>query len=374
MIRLAQPWIEAEDCDAVSAVLRTGNLVQGTRVSEFEQSITGICGSSHAIAASSGTAALHLALLALGIGSGDTVFVPAYSFPATANVVLLCGAQVRFVDIDPDTFCMDPEALRTVMSYTSTACAPTGRTVIMPVHAFGQCAPMEDICRIAVDTGAAIVEDAACALGSTRNGVPAGTWGVMGCFSFHPRKILTTGEGGAVVTNDPRLAESIDLLRNHGMRRSEQRMQSVRPGFNYRMSDVEAALGLVQAHRFETMLEERREQASYYDRRLMDGPVRGPVVTSGNTHTYQSYVVVLPESLAPRRDRLFVFARELGVELGLGTYHIPGEKAYQGLGSLCPVSEAVAKSSVSLPLHHGLDLKDQDKVVDCLLAFAHERS
>src|SRR3972149_6872416 len=203
MIRLTIPSIEEDDLKATREVLESGFLVQGAQVAEFERSIASYVGVKHVVAVSNCTAALHLALLALDVRPGDLVLVTTYSWVATANVIELCGAQPVFVDIQPDTFNMDPERLAESLGRLM-ATAETARRVkaILPVHTFGQMADMTAITKIAEQYGVPVIEDAACSLGAKWEERQAGSWGVMGCFSFHPRKAITTGEGGALTTND----------------------------------------------------------------------------------------------------------------------------------------------------------------------------
>jgi dTDP-4-amino-4,6-dideoxygalactose transaminase len=247
VIRLSTPVVEDDDLDAVRQVLETGYLVQGRNVEEFEAAVASVVGTQHAVAVSSGTAALHVALLALGVGPGDRVATTAYSWIATANVIELCGAEPVFVDIDKATFNMDPAELARVGDVKA----------VLPVHAFGLMADMEAI----GSYGLPVVEDAACALGATWAGRPAGSWGRAGCFSFHPRKAVTTGEGGMVVTDDGSVAAVARELRNHGQADG----QFVRPGFNYRMTDFQGALGVTQMAKLERVVTARRAAAARSD-------------------------------------------------------------------------------------------------------------
>jgi perosamine synthetase len=368
MIRLARPWITDEDLSAVCAVLESGALVQGDRVEGFERDIARYIGVSHAVAVSSGTAALHLALLAMGIGSGEVVFVPGYSFPATANAVVLAGARPWFVDVDAETFCMDPAALRSEIR--AAKAGGLHLRAVMPVHAFGHCAPMVEIQGLAREHGLLIIEDAACALGASLDGRRAGTWGEAACFSFHPRKTLTTGEGGMLVTQDAELAARTRLLRNHGMERRGRDVTFPVVGFNYRMTEIAAALGSSQLNRYATMLRQRVEAAAYYDARLAGVPARTPVVAAAADHVYQTYVVVLSDRLCGVRNELLDYASSMGVELGIGTYHLPGLDAYEGADTTtAPTSRRLSVSSVALPLYFGILREEQDRVVDCIASF-----
>jgi dTDP-4-amino-4,6-dideoxygalactose transaminase len=231
MIRLTIPSIEEDDLQVTRETLSSGFLVQGARVAEFEKSIASYVGVKHVIAVSNCTAALHLALLGLNTSAGDLVLVTTYSWVATANVIELCGAQPVFVDIQPNTFNMDPECLESALKRLKST-AETWRRVkaILPVHTFGQMANMTAIMSVADRYGIPVIEDAACALGAKWEEHQAGTWGVMGCFSFHPRKAITTGEGGAVATNDDQLARKLRALRNHGLDPDATTLNSLCPG------------------------------------------------------------------------------------------------------------------------------------------------
>ena len=242
----------------------------GPKVAELEEALAGAVGTAHAAVVSSGTAALHLALLALEIGPGDEVIVPAYTFPATANVVELCGARAVLADVDPDTFNLDPAAV---------AAAVTPRTrAVMAVHLFGRPAEWEAL-QTAVPQEVALVEDAAGALGARYRDVPCGALGVAACLSFHPRKIVTTGEGGAVTTDDAALDSAVRRLRHHGW----QTLGDMRaPGFNYRLPDLLCAIGIPQVARLEDLLRARELVAEWYTERLGDlVPRRGPPKGTG---------------------------------------------------------------------------------------------
>ncbi len=254
MIRLTIPSIEEDDLQAVCEVLRSGYLVQGEKVKGFEETVAGFVGTKYAVAVSSGTAALHLALMALLTRPKDLVVVTAYSFVATANVIELCGAQPVFVDTQPDTFNMDPNCLEKTLNRLMANTETAQRVkAILPVHSFGQMADMPAILDVARRYGLPVIEDAACALGAKLYGREAGTWGVMGCFSFHPRKAITTGEGGIITTNDETLARSLRALRNHGQDPDAKAPDFTFFGFNYRMTEFQAALGISQMGKVDRM-------------------------------------------------------------------------------------------------------------------------
>ncbi|MCP4215992.1 MAG: DegT/DnrJ/EryC1/StrS family aminotransferase, partial [bacterium] len=238
MIKLAKPYIPEEAIKNVVDVLRSGNLVQGKYAKEFEISLCDYLDVPHAVVVSSGTAALHLALIALGIKESDEVIVPAFTFPATANVVELVGAKPVFVDINLSDFCIDTSNIEAKITAKTKA--------IMPVHEFGQAAKMDDIIALVKKYNLKLVEDAACALGTEFDNQKVGTFGELGCFSFHPRKAITTGEGGVIVTRSAELAEKLRVLRNHGISAKNGTIDFIAAGLNYRMTDFQAALGLGQ--------------------------------------------------------------------------------------------------------------------------------
>lgn len=359
MIKVASPEIGDEELRAVEEVLRSGQLVQSTRVRAFEAEVESRLGVKHAVAVSSGTAALHLALLALGIGPGDEVLVPDFTFPASANVVELVGATPVLVDIRLDTYNVDVERLR-------AAVTPRTRAV-MPVHLFGLPAPMEPILELARERSLVVVEDAACALGAEYRGRPCGTLSEAGCFSFHPRKVITTGEGGMVVSDDGALAERIVSLRNHGQVSSEGRTRFERAGLNYRMTEMQGALGLVQMTRLPSILVRRTALAEQYGVALRGlERVALPVAPDGLRPVWQAYVVLLADSV----DRAAVQARlrEQGIETTLGTYAVSAQPHYAGPGRPLPNSLRAQEQALALPLHPGLTEADVETVARALRA------
>lgn len=364
MIRLARPEIDDADISAVVEVLRGGQLVQGEQVRRFEDMIAVRLRATNIAAVSNGTAALHLALLALRVGPGDRVAVPTFSWPATANAVLLCGATPLFVDIEGSTLGMDPMRLADLL-------ARDGRVkVILPVHAFGRMAQIDELSRVALAYDIPIVEDAACALGAELSGRPAGTWGVLGTFSFHPRKAATTGEGGAIACQRSADLHTIRALRNHGLDPDALRPDFITAGFNYRLTEFQAALGQSQLARYDSLLAARRALARRYDTLLTGLPLATPDAGASGAHVYQSYVVLLEPAVASHRDSLIQRLRERGVETTIGTYHMPllshlrkvtGHKPGDH-----PVGESIARRALALPLHPGLSVDDQIFVVDAL--------
>jgi perosamine synthetase len=367
MIRLTIPSIEEDDLDAVRGVLMTGNLVQGVHVAAFERAVAEYVGTREAVAVSNCTAALHLALLACHVGPGDLVLTTAYSFPATGNAVELCGARPIFVDIEPETFNIDPNRLEPVLE-SLMADKQTAKNVkaILPVHAFGQMADMRSIAALAAKYGLPVIEDAACALGATLDGRQAGSWGDLGCFSFHPRKAITTGEGGMVVTNDESLALRLRALRNHGMDPKAATPVFIAAGFNYRMTDFQGALGVTQMSKLDRIIAARRCLASVYGGLFDNTPLRAPVVSVGSRPVYQSYVVLLPTSAAARRESLIRDLKTSGIETTIGTWEMPMtaffQDRYGSRPSDYPVSDEVFARAMTLPLHEHLSSEEQHQV------------
>ena len=345
-VRLAFPDLGEEELAEVAAVLDTGQLTMGPKVREFEELLAAAAGTAHAAAVSSGTAALHVAVLALGIGEGDEVLVPAYTFPATANVVALVGATPVLVDVDPMTMNIDPEdAARRV----------TGRTkAVLAVHLFGRPARLEEL------PGVPVLEDAAGALGATRGGRPCGSLGLVACFSFHPRKIVTTGEGGAVTTDDELLDERVRSLRHHGWSPSSGYEDMPAPAFNYRISDVLCALGIPQLRRLDELLAARERIAAGYAERLAHLDVVLPAADLGDRHGLQAYVVQVD-----RRDEVMESLRAQGIGCQIGTYALHRLGAYRGQGSF-PGADAAYERALALPLHGRLTDGELDRVAEAL--------
>lgn len=363
MIRLTVPTIEDDDVRAVEDALRSGYLVQGERVAAFEAAVAAAIGVGHAVAVSSGTAALHLALLATGVGPGDRVVTTAYSWPATANVIELCGATPVFVDVDPTTSNMAPASLEAALRGE----APRA---VLPVHPFGSMAGFDNVARVAATASVPVIEDAACALGASLGGARAGTCGRAACFSFHPRKAVTTGEGGVVTTDDDQVAEWVRGLRDHGQARSDGATRFVRPGFNYRLSELHAALGITQMAKLDRVVDARRAAAARY-LALLDGtPIEPQASPPGSQPVYQSYVVLLPEGV--NRDAVIADMRRRGVETTIGTWHIPLTDYYRERYGYepgdFPGADLLARRALTLPLFPGITETEQEHVIAALTA------
>jgi dTDP-4-amino-4,6-dideoxygalactose transaminase len=307
-----------------------------------------------------------MSLVALGVGPGDEVLVSDFTFPATANVVLQQGARPVLVDVQRGTFTLDPGSLERLVTHRTRA--------VIPVHAFGLSADMDVVTRVARNHRLAVIEDAACALGAQHRGAMCGTLGDVGCFSFHPRKSVTTGEGGAVVTNRADVAQRLMTLRNHGGVRRGFYYEFEEAGFNYRMSDLQAAVGVAQMRRLDSLITRKRALASQLSQLLRD--VEGvvpPVEPAGCFHTYQSYVVTLDEAVD--RDRVIAAMRRRHIETTLGTYALHAQPYFRQLGYSpgdLPGSYDSFRHSLTLPLYAQMAPRDLERVVENLVESLRE--
>jgi perosamine synthetase len=368
-----------EEMRAVQKPLETGWVVQGPYVAEFEQSFSAYTKARFSVAASSCTTALHMAVAVLGLKPGDEVIVPAFTWVATANAVEYMGAKPVFCDIDLATFNIDPLRIEELI---------TPRTVgIIPVHLFGLCADMQPILELARGRGLWVIEDAACALGGWYQGRHAGTFGEMGCFSFHPRKSITTGEGGMVTTEREDFDRLSRSLRDHGASRSDLARHTDKAsfllseynhlGYNYRMTDIQGALGCAQMTRVEWILSERRRRARLYDEMLSDVSwLNTPVVPEGYIHGYQAYVCLFRpeepefeniERLNERRNRVMSELETAGISTRQGTHAAALQGFYRekyGLGpEQFPNAYAAERLSLTLPLFPQMTDDEQEFVV-----------
>lgn len=372
IIPISLPVTGEEEWHATREPLINGWLTSGPKVREFEQLFAERHQVKHALAVTSATTALHLALVALEIGPGDDVIVPAFTWVSTANVVLYCGANVVFADVDPVTFNIDPDDLKKRITSKTKA--------IIPVHLFGLCANIDAIKAIAGDIP--LVEDGACAAGAAYKGTPAGALGTIGCFSFHPRKSVTTGEGGMITTNDDRLADVMSMLRNHGASISEeQRHHGPRPyilpdfnmlGYNYRMTDLQGAVGVVQIKKLDTFIDEREKWAAWYSEQLKDiSWLRTPQFGAEYKHGWQSFVTFVDESKAPcSRNEIMEKLQEQGISTRPGTHAVHMLNYYADKYGIQPSDYPGAQSandySMSIPLHNRMVAEDYNYVVGVL--------
>ncbi|MEM2082802.1 MAG: DegT/DnrJ/EryC1/StrS family aminotransferase [Candidatus Bathyarchaeia archaeon] len=349
-IRINQPCIGKEELRAVEEVLSSGVLTDkngmGPRVMEFERAFSKFIGVKHAIAVSSGTAALHAALLAVGVKAGDEVIVPSFTFSATAEAAVLCGAKPVFADIDPNSLTINADTVSRVLSNRTKA--------IMPVHLYGQPVDMAPILEIARERGIAVIEDAAQAHGASLGGKMVGGIGDMGCFSFYGAKNMTTGEGGIITTNDDDYAEALRAIRTHGESRP---YWTVRLGHNYRMTEIAAAIGLVQLQKLPDMLERRRENAARLGEALsMVGKLSAPKGPDNGSNSWYVYTVRFVGANAGRRNKLVEKLRSKNIDAQV-YYETPVhlmpfymERFDLGMGAL-PETEKASRQVLSLPVH-----------------------
>jgi len=364
-IPITRPWLGAAEARSLAGALEDRWVGQGPRVEQFERRLAARVGASHAVAVSSGTTALHLALLVTEVGPGDEVIVPALSFIATANSVRMVGARPVFADVDPATLNIDP---------ADAAHRITPRTrALIAVHQLGLPADLAQLGDLGKKHGLTLIEDAACALGSTWRGAPIGRpEGTIACFSFHPRKIITTGEGGALTLSDDAMAGQLRRLRNHGgdAGAAPGTIQYAQLGYNYRMSDLHAAVGLAQLDRLDEILNRRKRIAQQYDTRLSGHPLLStPPVLPDATHNYQSYHVVVSEDASTTTADLVarLATQSISAQGGLTAIHREPAYADETTPSL-PHAEALHRQGLFLPIYPELDDEDVTRVCDTLLA------
>jgi len=386
-IPIAKTYLNEDEINSVLEPLKSGWLVQGPKVKEFENEWSKFTGAKHSIAVTSCTSALHLSLIALGFKPGDEAIVPAFTWISTANVVQQLQGKVIFADIELNSFNIDPKKLESYITSKTKA--------ILPVHLFGLSAEMGRIEEIAGKYNLKIIEDAACGFGATFNERHVGTFGDTGCFSFHPRKAITTGEGGMVTTNDPILADKIRCLRDHGSSISDlQRHQGPKPylladhieaGYNQRMTDIQGALGLAQMNRASSIIKERRKLASIYNESLKEIDwLRTPKVKEGYSHGFQSYACLFKseevekaisnndyktlEVINSERNKWMEFLQSKGISTRPSTHAVHMLSYYRKTYNINPEdypnSFAANHCSISLPLFNGMTKEEQEYVID----------
>jgi len=353
MISIAKPLIGEEEKKAVMKVLDSGMIASGPKTKEFEEEFAKYVGTKYALAATSGTAALHLGLLSLGIKENDEVIIPSFSFIASVNSILFCNATPKFCDVDEKTFNIDVEKIENLITKKTKA--------IMPVHLYGLSANMKEIQKIADDHDILDIGDAAQAHGTALNGKMAGSFGNLECFSFYPTKNMTTGEGGMITTNDNKLFEIANSIRDHGRKKTKWGYEHGRIGYNYRMTDISAAIGLEQLKKLPSFLKKRRENAKFYDKNLEN--VETPYILDDAEHAYHQYTIK-----CKNRDKLLEELKKN--EIGFGIYYPKPLHKYPHLKKFghndLKVSERLVNEVVSLPVHPALTKEELEKVVDVI--------
>ena len=355
-IPVARPALGQEEISAVTEVLKSGMIASGDRVAEFERKFADFCGSNHAVAINNGTAALHAALLAAGIGPGDEVIVPAFTFVATASAVAMCGAKPVFADVDEMTFNISP-------GQVTEKITPRTKAVI-GVHLFGQPCDIEALQEICESKDLKFIEDAAQAHGALYKNAKVGSFGDLACFSFYATKNMITGEGGMVTTSNKAFNERLRLLINHGQ--SEKYLHTIL-GYNYRLTDIGAAIGLVQLKKLEKFNLRRRKNAEYYNANLSVKGLTLPFVGPARNHVYHQYVIRLTEEFPMNRTTFMDYLKAKGIGSAV---HYPIPLHRQPLFGLendpdpCPVSTSLAGSVLSLPVHPLLDQKEITYICD----------
>jgi perosamine synthetase len=357
-IDISTPVLAREEVEAVECVLRSGRLAQGPKVEEFEALFASYLGMKYAIATNSGTAALHIAFLASDIGHDDEVITTPFSFIATANAILLCGAKPVFVDIDKDTFCIDPSLIRAKVTSKTKA--------VLPVHLYGQPCDMKEIVKICRENNLILIEDACQAHGAEYHGKKVGSFGI-GCFSFYPTKNMTTGEGGMIVTEDNNIAERARMIKNHGQK--EKYAHEVL-GYNYRMTDVAAAIGMCQLKKLDEFNRQRIEHARFLTEKL--GKIRGlipPFVAPDIKHVFHQFTIKVTGDFGMSRDELKQRLKNKGIMTEV-YYPLPIHKQplYKKLGynDNLPNAEKACEEVLSLPVHPLLTEEELDYIVETI--------
>lgn len=365
-IEVAKPYLDDQEQKAVAEVIASGWVSQGPKVREFEAVFAEYVGAKYAVATTSCTTSLHAALSVSGVGPGDEVVVPSLSFIATANSVVHCGASPVFVDIDPETCNIDVKKIKAAITKKTKA--------IMPVHQMGLPANLDAIREIANTFNLNIIEDAACAIGSDYKGKKIGGHGNMACFSFHPRKVITTGEGGMITTDNPELAEKLRRLRHHGMsvsdleRHKAQRVvieSYLEVGYNYRMTDMQAAMGMVQMRKLPEILKKRRDIAGRYNEAFSKiACLRVPRVPEYAVHNYQSYWLEILDNSPVNRNELMQKLLEKGVSSRRGIMAIHKEHCYRMYNVTLPETERITSNTIILPLYPSMTDEEVQYVID----------
>lgn len=362
-IPIARPYLTEAEADAAREAVLSGWVTQGPGTEAFEKAFASYVGSAHAVAVSSGTAALHLSLLALGIGQGDEVICPSLSFIATANAIWMTGATPVFAEVRADLN-LDPEDARKKI---------TGRTkAILLVHQLGLPADIEAFTKLSKEYGLGLVEDAACAAGSEYRGKKIGSHSSLVCFSFHPRKVITTGDGGMITTSDPAMAERLKRLRQHGMSVNDRERHEAstlifehytEPAFNYRLTDIQASIGIRQLEKLDWLVSERRKTASFYREALGTiACISLPEETEDAKSNYQSFSIYLKPGAPVTRNELMAKLLEKGISTRRGVMTAHREPAYANYHISLPVSEDLSDNSILIPMYAPMTVAETEYV------------
>lgn len=371
-VPLMRPWLGEEEIEAVAEVMRSGWISQGPKVIEFEELVADFVGAKFGVATNACTSSMHLALRTSGIKQGDDVIVPSFTCMATANAIHQTGANPVFAEIDPNTYNITAETLEAAITDNTRG--------VMAVHQIGLSIDMDPLMVVADKHGIVVIEDAATAFGATYNGQHLGGLGRPTCFSFHPRKMVTTAEGGMITTNDEGMAQEAKSLRATGASISDLERHKAKGtlvqeyhdfGYNYRMTDIQAAIGIVQMSRAKDIIDARAEQAAYYDNAFAGLPeITPPHVPSNMKHAYSSYMIRLAADGPVDRDTVLRRMAERGISCRTGIQPLHWEPFYKSqLGDVSfPITEAAAKTTMFLPIFPGMTRNEQDRVVDSLVA------
>lgn len=374
-IQISKPCMGNEEWNAVREPIMNGWLTQGPKVAEFEKAFADETNVPYAVAVTSCTTALHLSMLGAGIGAGDEVIVPSFSWVSTANAVEYCGAKPVFIDVERETFNIDPSKIQAALNDKTKA--------IIPVHLFGLPVDMDAI-KQAVPENVIILEDAACAAGATYKGQNTGTFGQSASFSFHPRKSITTGEGGIVTTSDKDLYDKLLVWRSHGLSASQSMIENgAQPydmgdvnvlGYNYRMTDLQAAIGLVQLTKMQNWIDDREKWAQYYADHLSDIEwLQCPKVCEDYKHSWQAYVVMVNEDMSPKtRNNIMMILKDAGIATRPGTQAIHMLNYYKDKYHLnendFPASRDCFYYSMAIPMHNEMTQDDYDYIIKTIKA------
>ena len=376
VLKISIPNISTEDIQLVSDVIKSGNLVHGDVSNMFETDLSKYLDVKHCTLVSSGTAALHLALLSLEIGPNDVVLVPNFTFPATINAVKLVGARPVLCDVCPRSYVITAETVRSALKVLKER--GFSAKALLLVHEFGCPVEMDEVMELAHEHDLYVIEDAACALGGEFQGKKLGTIGHIGCFSFHPRKTLTTGEGGCIVTNDPLIHQSVQRLRNHGMQLLDSNIEFMEPGFNYRLTNIQAALGINQLKKLDQWIDARRSLALDYISKIKSSPELSHHISTPSRidgHSWQTFMVVLKSASA---KELISFLKSKGIECNIGAQvlsrikYIKDDLCEYTLDGVILRSDELSDKTIAFPLCEQYSTAHVERVLEAVEHFFRE--